>query len=240
MTRTLYLSALLLIPLACERSGFDGDDCVEDDDCDSGYCNQGYCGGSSCECDNCEEAPEPSDDCEDGWDCTYIPPSFLDDIGAAIGSFFGGDGNADGRYLCQATCGSCPPTHHCGHRTEGLCEYGAPTPELTFEMPTEEIVPGEETILRVTPWVETGSVVRYVWSFTAAGMPTTETVESVEPLASHIFPQGGYYTVEVTAHADNGTSATTSSTVSVCGMSGDVCAATCCGGMSCSFDGYCL
>lgn len=118
----LCTGALLVAPVGClfDAEVADGGACEVPEDCASGGCIDGFCVGSRC------DGPGDDDTCEPGWLCTHIPPSFLDDVGAAIGGVFGGDGDADGHHACLATCGHCPGNQHCGGRADGLCDHGPP------------------------------------------------------------------------------------------------------------------
>lgn len=210
----------------------DGGACVEDDDCESEICAGGYCGGS-----DCREAGDHSD-CEPGWECTYIPPSVLDDIGAAIGGLFGGDGEADGDNVCRATCGSCPPNYHCGTRTEGLCEYGAPVPTLTLAAPPDT-ARGASALIEASVTLEAGSIVRHRWTIEQLDA-SSETIETMGPVLEHRFEAQGSYDIGLTVYADNGTEASASARLYVRGVAGDDCYETshCASGLGCD-EGVC-
>ncbi len=194
----------------------DGGACVEAEDCKSKGCVDGVCVGSRC------ESTEDHDACEPGWRCTYIPPSVLDDIGAAIGGVFGGDGEADGHHACRPTCGHCPATYHCGRRTDGLCDYGAPSPEVTLAEP-QEVVREQPVRLSGSVWLERGEVIRYVWRLSSYESGATEEHETLSASLDHVFAEGGTHHVELVAHTDAGGQGSAAITVYAMGTVGDDC-----------------
>ncbi|RYZ59551.1 MAG: hypothetical protein EOP08_15425 [Proteobacteria bacterium] len=118
---TLVLFALVFSCNLLEKTA-DGEPCDNDSECDSRACET-ICIRPDCGSDS---------DCLDGWRCEY------DD-----GNFFGfGDGSA-----CQATCGSCPSTQHCGRLTQGVSDLCQPGPlrALTLSGPTTVALDSEAT-----------------------------------------------------------------------------------------------